>query len=554
MSVPRSSRRSSTLTRRAFLGAAAATAFAVPGLAPHAVQAQLATGDAGSVLIETGLGRVEGLQIDGFAVFQGIPYAKPPVDDLRWVAPQPVEPWGSNVLVATQPGPVAVQVPIPFLDYDQTGEDSLYLNVWVPGTPRAGAGKPVIVFIHGGANLFGSGSEYLAPRMSAMEDVVVVTLNYRLGIFGAFSFPDLPDSGTFGLLDQHMALEWVREYIEAFGGDPGNVTLIGQSWGGLAVSAHLVSPMSEGLFHRAIIQSGVAFSDMLAGTMPGEVPEARSLWTTAEERHEVSSSLLEDLQVLDGADVVEQLRRIPAGILSAFSGRYVPYQWGTRFLPEHPVEATLAGRTHPVPVISGSTRDEARLLVTLEQLASGLFGAMGEEQYRERLDATFGEVAALVEAEYPLGDFPSPELAWATVVTDRVWALPTLVQHRAYEAAQPTWTYEFRDREAPTAQFRASGENGAGAYHSAELAYLFDVREPATLAASQRRLAASMTRYWANFARAGDPNDPDLPAWDAYDGGDLVLGLDDGPGGIAPVDFVADHRLEFWQALEASGS
>lgn len=554
MLLPRSSRRSHTITRRALLRTAAATAVTAPALLPHAMRAQVAPGEAGSVLVETGLGRVEGLQYDGFAVFQGIPYAQPPVDDLRWVAPQPVEPWGSNVLVATQPGPVAVQVPIPFLDYDRTGEDSLYLNVWVPRTPRAGAGKPVIVFIHGGANLFGSGSEYLAPRMAAMEDVVVVTFNYRLGIFGAFSFPDLPDSGTFGLLDQHMALEWVRDHIEAFGGDPGNVTLMGQSWGGLAVSAHLVSPMSEGLFHRAIIQSGVAFSDMLAGTMPGEVPETRSLWTTAEERHAVSSSVLEDLEILDGADVVQQLRRIPAGILSAFSGQYVPYQWGTRFLPEHPLEVTLAGRTHPVPVISGSTRDEARLLVTLEQFASGVFGAMDAGQYRERLDATFGDVAALVEAEYPLDAFPSPELAWATVVTDRVWALPTLVQHRAYEAAQPTWTYEFRDREAPTGAFRVSGENGAGAYHSSELAYLFDVREPAALAASQRRLAAMMTRYWATFAREGDPNDPDLPAWEAYDGGDLVLGLDDEPDGIAPVDFVADHKLAFWQSIAAPGA
>ena len=537
-----SSRFPSSLSRRAFVATGGAAVLTSRYRGTIARQSS-----PGRALVETTLGRIEGVQHDGYATFEGIPFAQPPVGDLRWVAPQPVDAWGDVILDATTPGPVAVQVPIPFLPYDETGEDCLYLNVWVPGTPEEGALKPVIVFIHGGANLFGSGSEYLAPRMTASEDVLVVTFNYRLGIFGAFSFPDLPDSGSFGLLDQHMALQWVRDHIAAFGGDPGNVTLMGHSWGGLAVSAHLVSPLSKGLFHRAIIQSGVAFSDMPAGSMGSNIPATRSMWTTAEERNPVTAALLEELRVVNGEDVVDQLRRLPAGVLSAFSGRYVAYEWGNRFLPEHPVEATLAGRTHPVPVISGSTRDEARLLVTLDQLASGLFGGMSEEVYRERLDTAFGDDAEAILSAYPVEAFPSPEVAWATVLTDRVWAKPTLAQHRAYAAAQPTWTYEFRDREAPTGEFRVSGENSAGAYHSSEMAYLFDVRQPAGLAASQRRLAAMMTRYWANFARSGDPADPDLPVWEPYTGGDMVLGLDDGPNGIAPVDFVTGHQIAFWR-------
>lgn len=535
-----------TLSRRTLVGASAAGL-----IAPRAVARQATPTPSGTLTVETALGRVTGVQHEGYASFEGIPYARPPVDDLRWVAPQPVEPWGAAALDASVPGPVAPQVPIPFFPYDEIGEDCLYLNVWVPGRPQAGAGKPVIVFIHGGANLFGSGSEYLASRMVAAEDVLVVTFNYRLGIFGAFSFPELPDSGTFGLLDQQMALQWVRDHIAAFGGDPGNVTLMGQSWGGLAVSAHLVSPLAEGLFHRAIIQSGVAFSDMPSGSMPGGGELMRSLWTTAEERNPVTAAVLEELEIVDGTDVVDQLRRLPAGVLQAFSPRYVAYEWGNRVLPEHPIDATLAGRVRPVPVISGSTRDEARLLVTLDRLASGLFGGMPEEEYLERLEAAFGEDAAAIEEAYPASAYPSPEVAWATVLTDRVWAKPALEQHRAYAAAVPTWTYEFRDREAPTGPFRMAGENAAGAYHGSEMAYLFDLREPAPLAASQRRLSAMMTRYWATFARDGDPNDPSLPAWEAYGGGDLVLGLDDGEGEIAPVDFVAEHQLAFWEGTGA---
>ncbi len=415
-----------TISRRGLIGAGAA------GLLAHPAAARQATPSGRSVTVETPLGRISGVQHDGYASFEGIPYARPPVDDLRWVAPQPVEPWGDDALDASAPGPVAPQVAIPLFSYDETGEDCLYLNVWVPGMPHPGAAKPVIVFIHGGANLFGSGSEYLASRMVAAEDVLVVTFNYRLGIFGAFSFPELPDSGIFGLLDQLMALQWVRDHIAAFGGDPENVTLMGQSWGGLAVTAHLVSPMSEGVFHRAIIQSGVAFSDMPSGSMPGEGEPIRSLWTTAEERNPVTAAVLEELEIVDGADVVDQLRRLPTGVLQVFAPRYVAYEWGNRFLPEHPVEATLAGKVHPVPVISGSTRDEARLLVTLETLANGLFGGMDEDDYRERLDEAFGDDAAAIEETYPASAYPSPEVAWATVLTDRVWAKPALEQHRAY--------------------------------------------------------------------------------------------------------------------------
>lgn len=540
--MPRPSFTSHRVSRRSVIATGIGAPLAIPA------HARLASGQTtpseGAVMVETGLGRIQGLQREDYAVFHGIPYALPPVDDLRWVAPQPVEPWDDSVLIAETPGPISPQVGIPFVPNEDASEDCLYLNVWVSGVPEPNAGKPVMVFIHGGANLFGSGSDYDASRMAADEDVVVVTFNYRLGIFGAFGFAGLADSGTFGLLDQVMVLEWVRDHIAEFGGDPGNVTLMGQSWGGLCVSAHLVSPLSEGLFHRAIIQSGVLLTDFPAGTMIGDVPAIPSLWVTEEERNPVSATILEDLGIDDTGDVISALRRIPTGLINAFSGLYVPYVWGNRFLPSNPVEATLEGETHPVPVMSGSNRDEGRFSIVL---ASGLFGDLSEDEYLERLDAAFGDDAGAIATEYPLDAYPSGEITWATVVTDRVWARPTLAQHRAYAAVQPTWTYEFRDREAPVGFFAASGENGSGAYHSAELGYQFEMGEPAPLAASQRRLAAMMNRYWANFARNGDPNDDALPEWGRYDGGEMVLGLDDGPNGIQPVDFVAEHNLGFWE-------
>jgi para-nitrobenzyl esterase len=531
-----------SISRRALIGAGLALPLVSPRLGAGASRAE--TDTPGAVIVDTQLGRIQGLQHETHAVFQGVPFARPPVDDLRWMAPQPLEPWGDAIVVADKPGPIAPQAQMPFLDDRESGEDCLYLNVWVPGVPEPGASKPVIVFIHGGANLFGAGSDYLASRLTADEDVIVVTFNYRMGIFGTFGFPGLPDSGTFGLLDQCMALVWVRDHIAAFGGDPGNVTLMGQSWGGLGVSAHLVSPMSEGLFHRAIVQSGVMLADFPAGTMIPDIPAIPTLWLTAEEHQEAAASMLDELRIVDGEDVVGILRKVPASVLAPFSGLFIPYEWGNRFMPENPQDLTRTGAIHPVPVISGSNRDEARFFTMV--LNGGLSNGADEGSYTRMLETAFESDAVAIEAAYPLAEFPSPEVAWSKVVTDRVWARQTLEQHRAYAAVQPTWAYEFRDREAPTGLLAVGGEHGAGAYHGAELAYQFDVGEPAPLAASQRRLAAMMNRYWANFARTGNPNGEGLPVWAQYRGEDVVLGLDDEDDGVAPVDFVGDHRLDFW--------
>jgi para-nitrobenzyl esterase len=205
-------------------------------------------------IVMTGSGPVRGVRGPAVDSYQGIPYAQPPTGDLRWRAPRPVRPW-TTAIDATTPGPACAQnepgkpagTTLP-----GSGEDCLYLNVTTPRGQR----RPVIVWIHGGGNTAGTGSEYDATRMATRGDVVVVTINYRLGVFGFFGYPGLSGSGAFGLQDQQAALRWVRANAAAFGGDPGNVTVAGESAGGVDICAQLTAPGSAGLFARAILQSG----------------------------------------------------------------------------------------------------------------------------------------------------------------------------------------------------------------------------------------------------------------------------------------------------------
>ena len=500
----------------------------------------------GNVVVETPLGSLRGLQFDLHAEFLGIPYAEPPVDDLRWRAPEPVAPW-SDVHDATEPGPIAPQSGTAFAQIDSLNEDCLYLNVTMPSTATAETPQPVMVWIHGGGGTNGAGHIFDARRLAVDEDVVVVTINYRLGIFGAFGYPGLEDSGTFGLLDQQAALGWVRDNIAAFGGDPDGVMLFGESYGALSVSAQLVSPAAEGLFHRAGIQSGLAMIDYPPATLAPDTPRLPAMWLTAEEVAGMGDAVAEELGVTDTDTGIDALRELPVETLLPMSPTFTLYAWGNRTLPENPVERIGSGAVHDVPVISGSTRDEARLFVALFHDLAG--EPVTATTYPELLSTAFGEDAARVESEYPLTDYASPGVAWATVVTDRVWATATMARHRGLAQTVPVWAYQFADREAPPIVETPEGFD-LGAYHSAEVAYQFDLTgNPAPLSPSQWELAGAMNRYWATFARWQNPNSDGLPAWDQFDGGEMVLSLDDGEGGIAPVNFAEDHRLAFWDSL-----
>jgi para-nitrobenzyl esterase len=497
-------------------------------------------------IVETESGPVRGTVAEEHRLFQGIPFAGPTGGELRWRPPQPVRAW-SDPRDATKPGNMAPQQPSSYADVASLDENCLFLNVTVPRSARPANLKPVMLWIHGDGAV-GAGSFFDARRLAVDGDVVVVTTNYRLSIFGAFGYPGLEDSGTFGLQDQQAAMRWVRGNAAAFGGDPGNVTLFGESYGGLATTAHLVSPMSAGLFDKAIIQSGFALSDVPAGAMyPGLPALPWYGWRASAEVEALGAMVAQQLGCSDPASALECLRRASVQDLLAHAQPFQPYAFGNSILPEVPATALREGRFHRVPVMSGGTRDEHRLLVGLFRDLAGQ--PVTREQYGTLVNEAFGEHAGPVQARYPMSEYESPSDAWATVLTDRMWARPTFEQHRLLAEHVPTYAYEFADRQAP--MYLPFPESlPPGAFHAAEVPYLFnDEKFEAGSTPDQRRLSAQMIRYWANFARHADPNGGDLPVWPPFDGRDFVpqvLSLVTGTDGIKPVDYAAEHALEFW--------
>lgn len=501
-------------------------------------------------IVTTDAGPVRGTVTEGYRLFQAIPFAAPPVDELRWRPPRPVPPW-AEPRDATRPGGICPQTSQAVAGLASENEDCLYLNVTTPDSASPGHPKPVLVWIHGGTGVNGAGSVFDAHRLAVGGDVVVVTINYRMGIFGAFGHPGLEDSGTFGLADQQAALRWVQRNAAAFGGDPDSVTLFGESYGGLATSAQLTSPSAEGLFHRAVLQSGQALQDYPAGTiMPGS-PAVPSLWISPAELDGLGSYVAGELGCTDPATTLECLRRLPVRDLLPYTTIFTRYAFGTDVLPEDPAVALRAGRFHRVPVMSGATRDEHRLYTAAFYDLAGQ--PVTTQGYPQLLRDAFGPAAEQVAARYPLEAYDSPSLAWSAVVTDRAWARATFEQNQVLAAHVPTYAYEFADRDAPPIIPFPPGFP-PGAYHSAEVFYQFDYVGTGEFGSTageftpgQRRLAGQLNTYWANFARNGDPNGTGLPPWAGFAPAEHVQSL--APGSIGPVDYATEHQLGFWETL-----
>ncbi|HEY9412989.1 MAG TPA: carboxylesterase family protein [Jiangellaceae bacterium] len=507
--------------------------------------------DDGSATVDLDSGRIRGTVTDEYRSFEGVPYAAPPVGDLRWAPPEAVEPW-EGTRDAVEPGNLCPQEATQYADSASLNEDCLYLNVTVPRGVESDRPRPVMVWIHGDG-VVGGGEFFDGRPLATTGDVIVVTVNYRLGLFGAFGHPDLPDGGTFGLQDQQAALRWVQRNAEAFGGDPDNVTVFGESYGALSVSAHLTSPAAEGLFDRAIVQSGMALSDLPAGALnPGLEALDWHGWRSAEETAAVGASVAGELGCADPSTALACLRAKPVAELFEYPQImriFQPWTFGNETLPVVPAQAIRDGDSHEVPVISGSTKDEHRIFVGF------FFDLLGTpvtaEQYPQLLATTFGDDAAAVEAEYPLTGFESPSIAWATVMTDRMWATFTFEQNQLFSDRAETYAYEFADTEAPM-YVPFPDTLPPGAYHAADVPYLFPGEEFADATPEQRELSTTMMTYWANFATDGDPNGTDLPEWTAFDTADrvpYVQSLGPGSGAIGAVDYAAAHRLEFWDHL-----
>lgn len=549
------------------------------GTAPAQQRAQpLATGrhpePDSELLIRTDAGPVRGTLTHNLRTFTGIPYAAPPTGDLRWRPPRPVEPW-TEPLEATKAAPACAQDG-EHLGERSVAEDCLYLNVTAPRSSSHHGPRPVLVWLHGGSFKDGGGHLYRAFRLAEQGDLVVVTLNYRLGALGFLAHPllesaapgsaapgsaasDSAASDNFGLADQQAALQWVRRNATAFGGDPGNVTLAGESAGGISICAHLAAPSSAPLFHRAIIQSAPCISASSAGAGTGNDPRSRA---QAEEQGRRFVAALG----LGSAPTAAQLRdpeAVPVDLLltaaKAAGSDFGPV-YGGSLLPTDPERAITSGRMNRVPVLHGINRDEQRLHVWGYETAK-YQGSLPAGQYPAEIRQAFGVDASRVLREYPLRRYDSASHALAAALTDAQPAASTVDSAAAFSRRVPTFTYEFADDDAPWFIGFAQ-PYPMGAYHAAELPYLFDVGNTEPLTPAQRRLGDRMIGYWAAFARGGDPNTSGAPAWHRSEphrpavqalapsasearGGSEVSS----EGGIGPVHFAARHRYGFWATV-----
>ncbi len=452
--------------------------------------------------IEIGDGTVRGHVDGGSRRFLGIPFAAPPVGDLRWSPPQAVEPW-EGVLVADEMSPPCAQLDALTTPASDV-EDCLYLNVWSPD-PAPERPLPVMFWIHGGGNTSGSSADqvplgvgglfYDGRSLAETRDVVVVTINYRLNVFGFFTHPDLADedpdqpyAANQALLDQRKALQWVRDNIIAFGGDPDNVTIFGESAGSFNVCFQMVAPPSRGLFHRGISQSG------------GCTYRVDSL----EQGQQDTDDLLVAVGCDGAADQLACLREVPVDELLANSGGFEPIVDGA-FLPDQPRTLYDNGEFARVPYILGSNSDEGTLF------ALGIPPIETEEQFMAALEARYGDRADDIAAVYPVDDFDSPNDALIRVNGDSSLVCGTYdTARRAATNGADVFLYNF------SRPVLVEVLPQLGATHGAEIAFVFGSAE-GEASPEDATLSMSMQGYWSRFADTGDPNGEGALAWPQYD-------------------------------------
>ena len=458
---------------------------------------------AGPVVV-TQDGAVEGVINGAAAEWRGVPYAAPPVGEARWRPPAPAAPW-SGVRDATTFAPPCAQP-----DFDSEGtvgqEDCLNLNVFAPAGASAGDALPVLVHLHPGSNSFGRPYENASAFVE--RGVIVVTVAYRLGIFGFVGHPALSaeangSSGEYGVLDQIAALRWVRDNIRAFGGDPGNVTLAGMSAGSFDTVAIMTSPLARGLITRASVQ-GEAFWP-LTGAF-NRIADAEQLGS------EIGNSV--------GCSTAECLRALDTDTLVAATGFLDVTPWvGGAVLPESPLDLVTRD-PHPVPLLVGFDREEDSVFEA--PFVPETFENRHWVHFTNLLVSTpFGAHAREL---YPPGDYESTRWAYMTMATDAKRGCPTRRLANAVAAKAPVyrWLYvHVYENEPFFAAFKAS--------HVLEDPFIWGDFEPFgyTPTPAETLLSERMSDYWANFAKTGDPNGPGVPAWPRYDDSEPSLLLDD---------------------------
>jgi para-nitrobenzyl esterase len=438
--------------------------------------------------------------------FLGVPYAQPPVGDLRWKPPQPVRPWTGR-RKATEFGAACPQFPANWLPHVEWNEDCLYLNVWTTHFP-ARAKLPVIVYFHGGSNTAGySQMTPLGPTLSRLG-VVLVSANYRLGPFGFLAHPALAaesehhSSGNYGLLDQMEALRWVRDNISHFGGDPDRVTVMGQSSGAVDICLLMTSPLATGLFQRAIMESGECQS-----TFNEDIRVPIAYNHISDTGESVGERLAHDLGAASGPDTLKKLRSIPvADILNAWSrDPQVHFDaivdgW---VVPDQPATIFAGGRQIRVPVLVGSNADEATVF--------GNNAVKTVDQHREYLLEDTGKYADQEFRAYPVVSDADVPAQYLQLQNDSFAYGAYSMAQAISRVGQKAYLYSFT--------FAETGKRAhLGAYHGEELKFLSDLF-PSDWEHSpdDEKLGRAIRGYWIQFATTGSPNTANLPNWPAYD-------------------------------------
>jgi para-nitrobenzyl esterase len=463
-------------------------------------------------IVSIGNGRLRGsMTPDGIAVFKNIPFAQPPVGDLRWREPVPAKSW-NGVRDATDFGPMCHQNDNPHLPHS---EDCLQLNVWTPAWPMKSS-VPVMVWFHGGGNFAGSGIEPLFNgEILARHGVVLVTANYRLTIFGFFAHPELTGesahnaSGNYGLMDQIQALRWVQQNIATFGGNPANVTIFGESAGAADVNSLIASPLTKGLFARAIAQSGpITDQTPLADAEKRYVEWVSKLGITGDR-------VLEKLRAIPDAELMEKLSQGggPGGPGTDGGGPMMGIVVDGWVLPEQPTKIFAGGRQQKVALMIGNNSQEFQGMM-------GGRGAKTPPDIRRMISQRYGPFADRALAAYGLNGEsdppPDPQYGsamtqWSTDNAFRCGTVQELIWHTA--AGNPGYEYQFSRT--------VHGQEAQGAPHASEIPFIFGTfsvwQKMRHYNESDRQYSKPMQQYWTNFAKTGDPNGEGLVVWPKFD-------------------------------------